>query len=272
MLIDWFTVLAQVLNFAILVWLMKRFLYQPILNAIDARESRIAATLADADARQAEADEERERFHARNAELEAQRTQLLATASEEAAAERARLIEEARQAADAMRDQRQSALRTEAQRLNQALRRQTQDEVFAMTRQALGDMADEGLEARLVAVFLKRLATMDEATAQRFGAALEPTASKGASSVRVRSAFPLPKAQQAAIQEALARRFPQAFSPDGPAAGTPIAFQTAPELISGIELTANGQQLAWSLEGYLDAQAQAVAALLEDRVTPDAAS
>jgi F-type H+-transporting ATPase subunit b len=39
MLIDWFTVGAQALNFLILVWLMKRFLYQPILNAIDAREA-----------------------------------------------------------------------------------------------------------------------------------------------------------------------------------------------------------------------------------------
>jgi F-type H+-transporting ATPase subunit b len=37
MLIDWFTVGAQVLNFLILVWLLKRFLYGPILDAIDAR-------------------------------------------------------------------------------------------------------------------------------------------------------------------------------------------------------------------------------------------
>ncbi len=60
MLIDWFTVVAQALNFLILVWLLKRFLYKPILNALDAREKRIAAELADADARKAEARQERE--------------------------------------------------------------------------------------------------------------------------------------------------------------------------------------------------------------------
>jgi len=38
MLIDWFTVGAQALNFLILVWLLKRFLYKPILDAIDARD------------------------------------------------------------------------------------------------------------------------------------------------------------------------------------------------------------------------------------------
>ena len=55
MLIDWFTVGAQALNFLILVWLLKRFLYKPILHAIDEREKRIAKELADADAKKAEA-------------------------------------------------------------------------------------------------------------------------------------------------------------------------------------------------------------------------
>ncbi len=59
MLIDWFTVAAQVINFLVLVWLLKRFLYQPIIDAIDAREKRIAAELADADAKKAEARQER---------------------------------------------------------------------------------------------------------------------------------------------------------------------------------------------------------------------
>ena len=64
MLIDWFTVGAQALNFIILVWLLKRFLYKPILNAVDAREKRIAAELADADAKKAEAQKERDRVPA----------------------------------------------------------------------------------------------------------------------------------------------------------------------------------------------------------------
>ena len=50
MLIDWFTFIAQVVNFLILMLLLKRFLYRPILSAIDAREQRIVAQIADADA------------------------------------------------------------------------------------------------------------------------------------------------------------------------------------------------------------------------------
>ena len=74
MLIDWFTVAAQVLNFLILVWLLKRFLYRPILDAIDAREKRIAlAELADAAAKRTEAEQERDEFQHKNAAFEQQR-------------------------------------------------------------------------------------------------------------------------------------------------------------------------------------------------------
>src|ERR1700728_1559372 len=102
MLIDWFTVGAQALNFIILVWLLKRFLYQPILNAIDAREQRISAQLADAQANKAEASAERAEFQRKNEALEQQRATLLSRASDEANAERQRLIGEARAAADAL--------------------------------------------------------------------------------------------------------------------------------------------------------------------------
>ena len=60
MLIDWFTIGAQALNFIVLVWLLKRYLYKPILDAIDAREQRIATELADAAAKKAEAKKERD--------------------------------------------------------------------------------------------------------------------------------------------------------------------------------------------------------------------
>ena len=46
MLIDWFTIIAQALNFLILAWLLKRFLYRPVLNALDEREKLIASELA----------------------------------------------------------------------------------------------------------------------------------------------------------------------------------------------------------------------------------
>ncbi len=100
--IDWFTVGAQALNFVILVWLMKRFLYKPILNAIDAREKRIAAELADAAAKKAEALKDRDAFQHKNDEFDRQRAALLGKATDDANAQRERILDEARKAADAL--------------------------------------------------------------------------------------------------------------------------------------------------------------------------
>ena len=149
MLIDWFTVSAQVVNFLILVWLLKRFLYRPILNAIDAREKRIATELADADAKKDEAIKERDEFQHKNEEFDRQRAALLSQATDEAKAERQRLFDEARKAADAFSAARQDTLRNDAHNLNHAISRRTQQEVFAIARKALMDLATTSLEERL---------------------------------------------------------------------------------------------------------------------------
>ena len=107
MLIDWFTVAAQAINFLILVWFMKRFLYKPVLNAIDEREKRIATELANADAKQAEAQKQHDEFQQKNTEFDQQRAALLSKATGEAQAERQRLLDEARKAADAASSKRQ---------------------------------------------------------------------------------------------------------------------------------------------------------------------
>ena len=257
MLIDWFTVGAQALNFLILVWLLKRFLYKPILNAIDAREKRIAAELADADAKKAEAQKERDEFQHKNEEFDQQRAALLSKATDEAKAERQRLLDEARKAADALSAKRQEALRSDANNLNQAIRRRTQQEVFAIARKALTDLATTSLEERMGEVFTRRLRAMDGKAKEGLAEALK-TASEPA---LVRSAFDLPAEQRAAIQNALNETF---------SAEVHVRFETAPDLVSGIELTTNGQKVAWSIADYLASLEKGVGELLKEKDKPEA--
>ena len=103
MLINWFTVIAQAINFLILVWLLKRFLYKPILHAIDEREKGIATQLAEAEAKKAEAQKERDDFQHKNEAFDQERSALLKKATDEANAERQRLLDQARKDADALR-------------------------------------------------------------------------------------------------------------------------------------------------------------------------
>src|SRR5580704_10665248 len=172
MLIDWFTIGAQALNFLILVWLLKRFLYTPILHAIDAREKKIAAELADADAKKAEALKERDEFQRKNEAFDGQRAGLLSKAADEAKTEGRRLVDEARKAADDLAARRQEALGADARNLHQALCQRTQQEVFAIARKALTDLATTSLEERLGEVFTRRLRSMDDKAKKVLGEAL----------------------------------------------------------------------------------------------------
>lgn len=257
MLIDWFTVGAQAINFLILVWLMKRFLYKPILNAIAAREKQVAAELANADAQKAEAKKEHAEFDHKNAVFDQQRAELLRKATDEAQAERQRLLTEARQAAAALRAKQQESLRNEERNLEQAISRRTQQEVFAIARKALTDLATTSLEERLGAIFTRRLRELDGPAKAGLAAALKSASDPAL----VRSAFDLPAEQRAVIQNALNETF---------SAEVPVRFETAPDLISGIELTTNGQKVAWSLADYLASLEKGVEALRQAKDKPEA--
>ena len=252
MLIDWFTVGAQALNFVILVWLMRRFLYKPILRAIDEREKKIAAELADADAKKAEAKKERDEFQHKNEEFDQQRAALLSKATDEANAERQRLLDEARKAADALSAKRREALRNEARSLNKAVSRRAQQEVFGIARKALTDLATTSLEERMGAVFTRRLREMEGQVKAGLAEAIK-TASEPA---LVRTAFDLPAEQRAVIQNALNETF---------SADVRVRFETAPDLVSGIELATNGQKVGWSIADYLTSLEKGVGELLKEQ-------
>ena len=253
MLIDWFTVGAQVLNFVILVWLMKRFLYKPILDAIDAREKRIADELADADSKKAEASQERDEFERKNAEFDEQRSKMLGEATHEAATERKRLLDAAREQADALSEKRAAALLREQKALHQQLTQNTTQEVFAIARKALGDLASASLEQRMSEVFAQRIRDLNEETK----ASLHQILNDSTDPALVRSAFDLPTEQRDAIQTAINETL---------SADIALRFETAPDLVSGIELSAGGQKVAWSIAHYLKSLENNVGELIKAKI------
>lgn len=250
MFIDWFTVGAQTLNFLILVWLMKRFLYKPILDAIDSREKRIAAELSDADAKRDAAQKQREEFLKKNRAFDEQRADLLSKAKEDASTERAKLLDEARAAANGLRANRQEALRDEQQSLNDEFRRRTREEVFAIARKTLTDLAGVSLESQMSEVFTRRVRQLHGKAKNTFAEALTSSSQP----VLVRSAFDLPAEQQAAIKVALNEVC---------AADIRLRFATAPAVISGIEVSANGHKIGWSVADYLMTLEKSVEELLQ---------
>src|ERR1700739_1360092 len=113
MLIDWFTVVAQVITFLILVWLLPRFLYKPIVNAMQTREERIASQLRDAEKQKAEAEAESAKFRIAHDHADTRKQELLREPEGEAEALRRLLKEDARHEIEVVREKWQQALRDE---------------------------------------------------------------------------------------------------------------------------------------------------------------
>lgn len=234
MLIDGFTVVAQVCNFLLLVWLLKRFLYRPVLAAIDAREQQIAARLENSAAQAALARQQSSEWEHRNQVFEAERAGLLRKASDEAAEERKRLLEQARDEAAAQRRKEAETLARERADLSIELAGRAQAQVLAVTRDALQSLADTHLEDRILEVFVTRLADLPDSQRQLMVA--------GERAIRVRTAFDLTPAQRNRLEGALRESF-------GPVLD--VRFAVDPEILCGLELTTGAHKVEWNMAGYL---------------------
>jgi len=249
MLIDWFTVIAQIFNFLILVWLLKRFLYQPILDAIDAREQRIANALAEADDTKRDAQQERDEFERKNQKFTEEREALVRQMKDDIDIKRQKLLDDAHQAADAVTAKRQEAWQREQKTFEDEIARRTQEQVFSISRKTLQDLADVSLEERITKVFISRVRELSGDAKQELNEAL----TNSSEPARVRSAFELPTEQQSAIRQALH----ETFSTDD----SSVRFETAPNTIGGIELISNGRKVTWSIDEYLKLLQKSIAEL-----------
>lgn len=257
MMIDWVTVAAQLFNFAVLVWLLKRFLYKPILRAIDEREARIAAEMATADNRQTEAQAEIDEFSKKNQDFEQQRDALLRQMATEVETEKSRLLEEVRQSSEMLRAKMQETLKNEQYFLQQEIRRRTQWEVFAITRKTLTELAGLNLEQLMVESFVQRLRKLPEEEKKLLASAFVTSSMPGI----IRSAFELPTAERAAIKTVFIELFGE----------VQVDFETSPDLIAGIELSLDGHKVAWSIDHYLLSMEQSLNEVFQAQRQPQIA-
>lgn len=232
MLIDGFTVVAQMINFVILMALLKKFLYQPVLNAIDEREKTISATLSEAKAKMERAEEQQRRFATENQALSEQRAGLVQKAQEEAKMEGRRLLEEARAEAEGLIARRLKSLAEQEEALSHSLFSRAQAEGFEVARQILRDLGDVELEDRLVDVFVQKLTHLEDSVLQT----VRDSSGDDRPPV-VRSAFELGADQRRKLEQAVSSVLGAERRP---------RFESAAELMTGLELVTDGYKLSWN--------------------------
>ena len=239
MLINWFTVIAQIVNFLILVFLLKYFLYDRIVKAMDEREQRIQLRLKEAEEKKQEAEQEARSYLEKNRDFDAKREEMLAQAKNEADARRKELTEEARLAVTKQRSVWLETIQRDKKSFVQDLRKMAGNQVYTIARKAFRDLADEDVEERVINAFLVHLNAMSKKTRE----ALATSIKESKNEVIVRTAFEIPAKMREKITGALHRAI---------ADGIQVRYEPASDLIMGIELKTRGRKIAWSLQVYLD--------------------
>lgn len=246
MLIDWFTVVAQIVNFLILVALMKRFLYGPLIRAIDSREKRIAAQIAEAERRDQEASAKAEKAARDITELENNRAKMIEEARSDVERQRNEMVQSARQSVLGLEEKWREDLEREETVFLAEMRRAATAEVLVIARRALADLASADLQRAALQAFLDRLQSFDSAV-------LKNLCAKNA--LAVCSAKELAPEWRARIEQTVGERI------GGPAN---LRFECAPEMSWGIEMRGDGQRIGWTPDQYLDSLEEKLREVIEE--------
>jgi F-type H+-transporting ATPase subunit b len=236
--IDWFVFFAQIVNFLILLALLKRFLYGRIIGAMDAREARLAATFSEAEQSREKARKSALRCEQSLRELQQTSEELTKRARAEADAYRRELMEKVREEIDLTQARWVETLCAERANLFHELRRLTGVEVVAIARQVLKDLADVALEERIAQVLAGRIEALGREEREKIRSLV--TAGKP---IRILSAYALSPEAKAKLDQAIHR---------GLGAGLEGVYETAEDVLSGCELRIDGYKVAWSAKDYLD--------------------
>lgn len=252
MSIDWITVAAQIANFLVLVWLLRRFLYRPILDGIDAREAEIERRMQEAVLAREKAEAAEQERLAQVRALNARQADIAEEVRKKAEAERDTLLADAHKRLEQERAIWRAHLDEETRKYAAKLQRAGSGALLSLTRKALTDLADETLEgliARHLGARLKRMA-----------ADLRTAAGQGKGAL-VTSRESLPQSARDDLTADVQAVFPDAL----------VRFEIDAGQPPGLVLRIGGAQLDWTLDDYVESLGDLVKAQLATGDDPKAA-
>ena len=227
--LDWFMLLAQLLNFILLLALLRIFLYRPILNVMEGREARIAENWSEAERVREEARQEAQDLARERQRLAQTRRDRLAEIEREAAVLREERLEEAQLEADQLRARLADAIERERNEALELLARKSVSLLAAELQAALHDLADANLQSQSLQVFLRRLGNLDHAVKSRIAGAGDPGV--------VTTAFELQSGEREELARAVRGLTGSSRDP---------RFSVDPRLLFGGTLTAAGTRIGVS--------------------------
>jgi F-type H+-transporting ATPase subunit b len=238
---DPFTFIASIVNFIVLVVLLRVFLYKRIVRAMDARKQRIHDRWDEAETARDAAQNERSRYEELRREIERERDKRIAEVRDEVSELRREMLSDARDEVNAEREKMHEALERERQETLRGFQRRAAQEITGAVRRTLADLADRDLETQMLRASARRIQSLDPDARNRLRRGLESSAAP----VTVHTSFEAEESLRKELVETLRS------SLDIKLAEEQLRFETDPETVCGIEITTATERFAWSVDDYV---------------------
>lgn len=240
MKIDWFTFIAQIVNFLILLALLKHFLFGPLRNIMERRERTVASRLDDARQKLDEAEEKNRIYQDKLERFNAQKEEMMSDARRDVEQAKTEMLHQAREEIDAIERKWEESLESEKETFFDELHRQTATNIINLLDQLVRDLANSSLEEQAINKFIEQLQGLDKKEEKR---ALQSAMDSGKGELKIVSSFALSQKQQSQIKKTIK----DVFSTD-----INCSFAVSGLLGFGIEIRAEGWKIGWNAKIYLE--------------------
>jgi len=241
--LNWTTVVLEIVNFLVLVWILKRFLYRPVLRVIEDRRAGIEATLTEAKRRQDEADKLRSQYENRLTEWQQDKQQAREAMRREIQQQREQAMQELEESLGAEREKAKVIDQRRVRELEEGRERAALALGARFAARLLEKLSGPELEGRILGLICTELAQLPDAGR----AALRRAAANGGTAIQVESAHALNADQREQLQRALRSLLGSEPS---------CSFTEDPALIAGLRVSVGdwslGANLRDELEGFSD--------------------
>ena len=220
--IHWTTFFLEIVNFLVLVWLLKRFLYRPVKAMVERRRQEVEARLAEAERRRQEAETLKQRYENRLADWEAEKKEAWEALRRELEAERQRRLQTLQQELAEQRRKAEAVWEQEKREWRHQAEEQALQLGAAFVARLLERLADEPLHHRLVHLLLEDLEKLPVSEQVRIRTAVTDTGR-----VKGVSAYPLTEDERQQLNQVLSWILQRQ---------TVLAFEVDPDLLAGVRI------------------------------------
>lgn len=236
---DLITFIAQIFNFLILLWVLKKFLYAPLLNAMKERKENIIKSLEDAEVKK----EEAEKIRLENEQLfensRKNKNALLVKAEKEVRKEKEKMLKELKDEQEIAMSEFVEQMQVKKQRFIKEVNKVVANKFVGFAQKVFLDLSNTEIEAQVIEVFLTKIKDLTKFEIDKIN-----------TSAKIRNGEII-IATSNDLSKEVADKIRDAIKKIGVKYNT-IKFEKDSEIILGVNLKAGGYVISWDLKEFLN--------------------